>query len=175
MPLLNFQIEFAPAVIAGMRDANRIYYNAFTEYNYSNVMNSSGLPFFKSEKDASIFEHSIHMSSDNPKRQTIRAMRKHSIKVGDTLYLYTGARTKNCKKLGEVKCKAVYTIVINCNDYTIEYKDEISYMKISNSNLEALLRFANADGFKTHEELFKFFKKNKSVKNGVFAGQLIMW
>ena len=33
------------------------------------------------------------------KRQTIRLHRKRPIKVGDTLYLFTGMRTKGCRRL----------------------------------------------------------------------------
>ena len=33
------------------------------------------------------------------KRQTVRAKRKRAFVVGDKLYLYTGMRTKYCRKL----------------------------------------------------------------------------
>lgn len=54
----------------------------------------------------------VPMLLDGTKRQTIRARRKNPAKVGDTLYLYSGLRTRNCKKLREEKCKATTTIVI---------------------------------------------------------------
>ena len=48
------------------------------------------------------------------KRQTIRAYRKggRDPKPGDTLYLYTGMRTKQCRKLGEVRCQSAWPIRI---------------------------------------------------------------
>ena len=54
----------------------------------------------------------VPMVLDGTKRQTIRARRKNPAKVGSTLYLYSGLRTSNCKKLREEKCKATTTIVI---------------------------------------------------------------
>jgi len=33
------------------------------------------------------------------KRQTIRPVRRHPIKAGDLLHLFTGMRTKRCKRL----------------------------------------------------------------------------
>ena len=47
------------------------------------------------------------------KRQTIRSERKRPIKVGDTLYLYTGMRTKRCRKLGSAGCVGIEEIRIN--------------------------------------------------------------
>lgn len=40
------------------------------------------------------------------KCQTVRAPRNdgRDIKVGDTIYLYVGMRTKNCRRLGVAKC-----------------------------------------------------------------------
>lgn len=38
------------------------------------------------------------------KRQTIRKIRKNPIKKGDTLFQYTGMRTKKCRKLREDVC-----------------------------------------------------------------------
>ena len=49
------------------------------------------------------------------KLQTIRAKRKNPIKEGETLYLYTGMRTKKCRKLGEVKCYSVLPFEISPN------------------------------------------------------------
>ena len=54
----------------------------------------------------------VPMILDGSKRQTIRARRKNPAKVGDILYLYSGLRTKSCKKLREEICKATTTIVI---------------------------------------------------------------
>ena len=49
------------------------------------------------------------------KRQTIRKLRKdgRDPKVGDALYLYTGMRTKKCRKLGIAPCESVQPIEID--------------------------------------------------------------
>lgn len=46
------------------------------------------------------------MIESGDKRQTIRAKRKdcRDPKEGQTLYLYTGMRSKGCRKLGEAPC-----------------------------------------------------------------------
>lgn len=51
------------------------------------------------------------------KRQTIRARRQDGRDpvAGQTLYLYTGIRTKGCRKLGEVTCKETQQITIEEN------------------------------------------------------------
>jgi hypothetical protein len=51
------------------------------------------------------------------KRQTIRAMRKRPIKVGDKLYHFTGMRTKQCSQLlpEPTICVSVWTIWIYKN------------------------------------------------------------
>lgn len=86
MPLINFQRQFALPVLHGLeqlRARNRI---------------NGGLPrevvfLDTAELAAATFTH--------PKRQTIRAIRKRgNPKKGSLLYLYTGARTKACRKLG---------------------------------------------------------------------------
>ena len=48
------------------------------------------------------------------KRQTIRKAGKKwdKVKVGDKLTLYTGLRTKECRKLGEAEVEGVYYIEI---------------------------------------------------------------
>jgi protein gp37 len=55
------------------------------------------------------------------KRQTIRALRKdnRNPRPGQTLYLYTGMRTKGCKKLGEATCKKVTQITIEANNIIV--------------------------------------------------------
>src|ERR1051326_4822817 len=50
-----------------------------------------------------------------PKRQTIRAIRKRPIVKGDTLYLYTGMRTRNCALIGEAVCKDARLVSIRPN------------------------------------------------------------
>ena len=100
------------------------------------------------------------------KRQTIRATRKYPIKVGDTLYLYTGMRTKQCRKLGEAVCKEIAGVVI-----TEEY---ISVFPVPccPKDTASISEIARADGFKSSGELVLWFKKTHGLP---FEGQLIRW
>ena len=106
------------------------------------------------------------------KRQTIRAMRKIPFKVGDKLFLYTGLRTKDCRKLGEVICERVRHILIEMK------KDGISHHFITvNGDKECLYgeilrNIAIQDGFLSVVELISFFKKTHSLP---FNGQIINW
>lgn len=50
------------------------------------------------------------MVEDGSKRHTIRAMRKHPISQGQTLYLYTGLRHKGARLLKRVRCCKVQAI-----------------------------------------------------------------
>jgi hypothetical protein len=55
----------------------------------------------------------IPMVMDGSKSHTIRARREKGYsKIGDTLYLYFGMRTKWCTKIREEKCTNIRTIVI---------------------------------------------------------------
>jgi hypothetical protein len=97
------------------------------------------------------------------KKQTIRAMRKRPFRVGDRLYLYTGCRTKQCKKLGEAVCTKVDRI---------EIPEEICKTKINDiipCGVD-IIEMAHKDGF-DHIQLFiDFFKKRLP-----FTGQIIYW
>ncbi len=58
-------------------------------------------------------ERFVQFVLDGSKSNTIRSRRKHPAKPGDILYLYTGLRTKHCRKLREEECLFVQTILIN--------------------------------------------------------------
>ena len=79
------------------------------------------------------------------KRQTIRAPRKRPIKVGDTLYLYTGLRTKQCRKLGEGRCYQVIRVDLGPR--------EIIGWGIQLSNYVAI-----RDGLSSYSKLAKWFR-----------------
>ncbi|HUV00468.1 MAG TPA: hypothetical protein VMW32_05865 [Bacteroidales bacterium] len=100
------------------------------------------------------------------KKQTIRATRKYPIKKGDTLYLYTGLRTKSAEKLKEVICK-------DTSDITIDIcKHKVVIPNIRINYLEELDSFARADGFKDWTALLSWFEKTHGLP---FKGQLILW
>jgi hypothetical protein len=99
------------------------------------------------------------------KRQTIRAKRKHPIKVNDKLYLFTGLRTKNCQRLFDTVCREIKDIEIQ--------KDGIIWLDNDKlSNYEDLNELAQSDGFKNWWEMIDWFKKIHGLP---FYGQLIRW
>ena len=98
------------------------------------------------------------------KTQTIRSRRKHPIKKGDTLYLYTGARTKACRKLREVRCKDVLDIFI--------FKDFFAAGQSLYHRNGVLNEFAQLDGFKDWTEMCDWFDKTHGLP---FNGDLIKW
>ena len=107
----------------------------------------------------------VPLIESGEKRQTIRALRKdgRKPKVGKTLYLYTGMRTKDCRKLKEVVCKSVTRIVIGRG-----------YLRLNEVFLHSFekLQIAFADGFKTYQEFQNFFEETHGLP---FRGYLIGW
>lgn len=99
------------------------------------------------------------------KHQTIRAKRKdgRNIRPGERLYLYTGQRTKGCRKLGESICASVQQITID--DYGINCDGQW----LSRPEREAM---AIADGFNSFFELKKFFEREHGLP---FEGLLYKW
>ena len=100
------------------------------------------------------------------KRQTIRAIRNTPFKEGDILYLYTGMRTRSCRKLGEAKALEVQSIVIIQSIENVLI-DEIALEK------EEITELAQSDGFDSSYDFFGFFAE--TYKEEVFEGQLIKW
>ena len=98
--------------------------------------------------------------------QTIRAPRKHPIKVGDRLYLYTGLRTKQARKLGEAECIVSVPVQIGHDDH-LPMVGELCWASPINRQ-----GFAENDGFYSHKEMLSWFEKNHGLP---FAGHLIRW
>lgn len=100
------------------------------------------------------------------KRQTIRLVRKHPIIKGNTLFLYTGQRTKYCKKLGETVCKSVEQFVI---ESSCPIRVFVGINELSRGEVQ---RLAHADGFSTLDDFINFFR----LRHGLpFQGVLIKW
>ncbi|MCP3941069.1 MAG: hypothetical protein GY710_06255 [Desulfobacteraceae bacterium] len=100
------------------------------------------------------------------KNQTIRALRKdgRNPKPGQTLFLYTGMRTKSCLKLKEVECKSVEQIYIH-EDFNISLASkDLSYTES--------LGLVKKDGFKNIGDFMEFFRKTHGLP---FNGLLIKW
>lgn len=102
------------------------------------------------------------------KRQTIRKPRKRSTKVGDTLYLYTGQRTKHCRKLGQAVCKEVIPIRIGVLYVVILYPRDNKRRRIL--SIPEIEQLAKDDGFDSIADMERFFRKRLP-----FMGEIIKW
>jgi hypothetical protein len=116
------------------------------------------------------------------KRQTIRKFRKYPITPGETLYLYTALRTKYAQKIREVICKWVYGISISLNNNWILIVGGPCGEQVKLTGINALNKFAKADGFKDWEDMKAFWLAEHGVKKGKrkvilkkFVGTLTTW
>lgn len=102
--------------------------------------------------------------ANGEKRQTIRALgkRRHA-KVGDKLELYTGMRTRTCRKLREAVCHDVCTILIDVDRIWTFQPQEV------HTDLD---RFARMDGFPNWSAMREFFTKTHGLP---FEGVMIRW
>lgn len=103
------------------------------------------------------------------KRQTVRL--KARCKPGDTLQLYTGMRTKACRKLGEAVCEAVFPVTIMAEGALI-FPRQMTAGKFSVPRAAVREMFARADGFTSWEACAAFFREKYGLP---FAGQVIVW
>lgn len=101
------------------------------------------------------------------KRQTIRPKRRKPIKPGDRLYLYTGQRTKYCRKLGEGYCLSVQDILFDQDKLTVSI-----YVDNYKLGLIEAFELAKADGFQSVPDFISFFQNNYGLP---FNGDLIKW
>jgi len=99
------------------------------------------------------------------KTQTIRAERKDCRvqPVGGALQLYTGMRTKSCRKLRDAVCTSVHEIVIT--EFNIRIDGHWCYPYEADD-------LAIADGFSDWIELLAFFEEEHGFP---FKGHLIKW
>jgi hypothetical protein len=95
------------------------------------------------------------------KRQTIR--RKNRFKEGDQLQLYTGQRTKECRKLGDAVVLRVRPVAI--------WHDGPVVNGIPLYGWHAT-KFAQRDGFSGVGEMNKFFDERYGLP---FSGWLVTW
>jgi hypothetical protein len=94
----------------------------------------------------------VPMILDGSKHHTVRRRRKRPTKPGETLKLYTGMRTKNCKLIMEVTCTSVVPVKI--------YPDLV-YIFLDGRvlSLQEVVHFSVRDGFTNPLEFFDFFKR----------------
>ncbi|MDD4888670.1 MAG: hypothetical protein PHU85_01975 [Phycisphaerae bacterium] len=105
--------------------------------------------------------------SGGRKTQTIRAVRKKPIKVGDTLYLYTGMRHPGCRRLGVGRCTGVEDILIGGGPY---YGEILMHGRWLTSEERGAL--ARKDGFACATEMIAWFKATHGLP---FHGHVIRW
>lgn len=98
------------------------------------------------------------------KRQTIRENTK--AKTGCSLQLYTGQRTKKCKKLGDTVCVSVQKVVIMASGIQQQGSTFCAGYQAD--------EFAKRDGFKTYADMWAFFK-GRANEHGEFIGFLVKW
>jgi hypothetical protein len=109
------------------------------------------------------------------KRQSIRAPRKDGrahAKVGDTLKLYTGQRTKDCRLLGEATVTRIAKVVVH--EFGIFLDGAmLPIVLISCWPWEMTHHeFARLDGFADFAEMRDFFEELHGLP---FEGVVIFW
>jgi hypothetical protein len=97
------------------------------------------------------------------KRQTIRKPRKRPTRPGDTIYGFTGMRTKQCERLGQAPCQQVCPIIIDEEEVVLDGAPLVGWE-------QRLL--ADSDGFDFFVDFITFFKEQYGLP---FEGELIMW
>lgn len=108
------------------------------------------------------------------KRQTVRLTAR--CKPGDRLQLYTGLRTKACRKLGEAVCEAVLPVIVRENGLHFRNRGIKAIYALypgQPGGAEAMAdRFARADGFSCWQACAAFFREKYGLP---FEGQVIVW
>ena len=101
----------------------------------------------------------IDKSLSGEKRQTIRraSPKWENVKAGDKLTLYTGLRTKECRKLGEAVVESITPIILSpcstsCGVYTA-----LAVFWLNRWDLKDL---AAADGFTSLDDFWDFFESH---------------
>jgi hypothetical protein len=105
--------------------------------------------------------------ANGQKPHTIRPRRNRPTRVGDTLYLYTGMRTKKGRLLRKATCRRVTPIAIytSCCSGVVK----LDGREMPHRDLHHL---AIADGFHGIPEFLDFFAQNYGPN---FEGELIEW
>jgi len=120
---------------------------------------------------------------DGRKGGTIRAPRRRRLgagagpradtgghaRPGETLYLYTGMRTKQCRKIAEKTCLAVEPVRLDF------LRDRITVGGIAFWSLHALHLFARFDGFETYPDMANFWRETHGSGGMDFEGWHIRW
>lgn len=105
------------------------------------------------------------------KRQTMRLTAR--CKRGDHLQLYTGQRTKACRKLGDAICTRVRPVSIYQTYMELDGKQLIAGDAVRGEDEDRDNDFAKKDGFSGFTEMAEWFEKQ--YKKLPFHGFVIQW
>lgn len=104
------------------------------------------------------------------KRQTIRVRAR--AKPGDRLQLYTGMRTKSCRKIGDAICASVAPIEVRLAANSIRVENAgFAMTTLTGAQLD---EFARLDGFLDWASMKAFFAKHHPGVE-TFEGALTTW
>ncbi len=106
------------------------------------------------------------------KRQTIRraGFKWKSVKVGDKLTLYTGLRTKHCRKLGEAVVESNQTILLARSFYGVKKFTRSGAYWLTDEEVSIL---AKQDGFDNLDDFWAFFENHYDENTEIF--KVIRW
>jgi hypothetical protein len=107
-------------------------------------------------------EQFVPMLLAGTKRQTLR--RTARCRPGDRLQIYTGLRTKACRKLGEAICLFVDYCALR--DSGLTFGNKALHPPTADG-------FAQADGFKDYDAMIAWF--HGKYGPGEFVGRIIKW
>ena len=106
------------------------------------------------------------------KRQTIRAGSRW--KVGDVAYLFTGMRTKKCRRLFLLRhvSPRSYAVILTS---ALPFRMDSTWIEIDGqpvTKVWQLNAFARADGFRNFTDMLEWFE---TIQGLPFEGQLLRW
>lgn len=110
------------------------------------------------------------------KRQTIRraGAKWDNVKPGDKLTLYTGQRTKQCRKLGEAVVSSINTILLDTNTcaiYTPSSLGVLGYLELAEEEARII---AGMDGFASLADFWQFFRSHYG-RSALLPMRVIRW
>ncbi len=93
------------------------------------------------------------------KLHTIRMPRKRPTKIGDTIMMFVGMRTKQCFKFAETRCIKVTPILLDPFSQNIINRETDQFL-----TKKELSDLAKHDGFEHYGLMFQFFTRYKQSR-----------
>lgn len=112
-----------------------------------------------------------HLVESGEKTQTVRSFPKRVPRIGETAYLYTGLRTKGCRKLGEAIIEGISVVMINWHSMKLAHFCQDKSQPLAGTGFD-IERFAVLDGFSCWKEMRDWFEATHGLP---FEGLLIKW